>query len=665
MKRLFLYRSAIGMISVLVGILFATVSCSNSDSSSPTAAALSNSSVVNFIATDEPGPWFKCVGNGCVPAGTESLAIVKPNTDVKITMGKESNTVHTFTSLLYPTGAKNMPFDQKAAFRGSRVVKLVDPGLYVFVCKLHPFMLAATIVDDPATTDVGGLDGTVGGPAYDLGENITLINNLSALPIPTTSNLAARLLRAFFLITNPANYQDHNGATNPGNTWSVPLPGVVVQATGGAQLLLSDLSIVNQALPVLSNPGTPGIGEVWVDVEYEKTGSKTKPGTATVVDTTNWTVTRKVALPGINMNNPHNMWTSADQSVIYQTQWFDNKLTAFNRVTGALMQNIVVGDAPAHVMTRVDTDQVHVSLNGEDAVMELNPFATGINRRILTQHPGENPAQPHAHWMSFDGKTMVTPNSNTADSTKIDIPTGTILAKTPTGTLPIATGMMPDASKYYVSNYLDSTITCISIGAPACKDGASTVATKEINLLLGGTTLANYDHIDGNPDMSAAGALPIQTPVSPNGKYVVTANTLSGTITIINTSTDTLVAVLPCSAGCHGVNFGAKSGLAGGYYAYVSSKFSNDLIVVDPDPNNDGSGADAAEVGRILLTSDANTTIDDALGVTAFAGMGGQGVLPIPNVYNGWVQKLPPGFCGQLTLQQRSPIGGSIPPCTP
>lgn len=419
--------------------------------------------------------------------------------------------------------------------------------------------------------------------------------------------------------------------------------------------MLSALSIPSQVLPALSNPITPGIGEVWIDLEYEKTGSKTKPGTAAVVDANTWKVTRKVALPSINMNNPHNMWASADQSVIYQTQWFDTKLTSFNRTSGLLLQNVEVGESPAHVMTRVDTDQVHVSLNGENAMIELNPLLAGINRRILTQHPSEKPAQPHAHWMSFDGQTMVTPNSNTADSTEIDIPTGTIVAKTPTGTLPIAAGMMPDASKYYVSNYLDSTITCISIGANACNEGAGKVATKNINLLLGGTSFANYDHIDGSPDMSAAGALPIQTPVSPHGKYVVTANTLSGTITIIDTSTDTLVAVLPCSAGCHGVNFGAKSG--GGYYAYVSSKFSNDLIVVDPDPNNDGSGADAAEVGRILLTSDTNTAIDDPLGVTAFAGMGGQGVLPVPNVYNGWVQKLPVSFCTPLTVQQRNPLG--------
>ena len=37
--------------------------------------------------------------------------------------------------------------------------------------------------------------------------------------------------------------------------------------------------------------------------------------------------------------------------------------------------------------------------------------------------------------------------------------------------------------------------------------------------------------------------------------------------------------------------------------------------------------------------------------------MGGQGVLPVPNVYNGWVQKLPGEFKAQLTKEQRNPIG--------
>src|SRR4029453_7522772 len=74
-------------------------------------------SAVNFIATDDVGPWFQCVGAGCVNAGTQSLAVVNPGTDVQITVGKESGTVHTFSSLIYPAGAHQMPFDQPAAFR--------------------------------------------------------------------------------------------------------------------------------------------------------------------------------------------------------------------------------------------------------------------------------------------------------------------------------------------------------------------------------------------------------------------------------------------------------------------------------------------------------------------------------------------------------------------
>src|SRR5437899_2272369 len=172
-----------------------------------------------FAAADV-GPWFQCVGAGCVQAGTHSLAVVSPGTDVRITVGNESGTVHTFTSLVYPTGAQHMPFDQPAAFRaGSRSVTLNNPGLYVFVCKVHPFMLAATIVDDPATT---GLD---------LGENVSLVNGIT---VPTTSDLATRLLRAFWLITNPANYQDHNRATNPSLTWTINYPaGVPLRITGG------------------------------------------------------------------------------------------------------------------------------------------------------------------------------------------------------------------------------------------------------------------------------------------------------------------------------------------------------------------------------------------------------------------------------------------------
>ncbi len=67
----------------------------------------------------------------------------------------------------------------------------------------------------------------------------------------------------------------------------------------------------------------------------------------------------------------------------------------------------------------------------------------------------------------------------------------------------------------------------------------------------------------------------------------------------------------------------------------------------------DGNPADAQVVGRILLTSTENTVMDDS--ITAHDGMGGQGLLPVPVVYNGWVQNLPQVWKEQLTEQQLNP----------
>ena len=92
-----------------------------------------------FVLTDNPGNWFDA---GVEIAGTRSLVVAAPGDRVRfIVRQPESETVHTATSLLFPTGAAGMPFDQPTAFRGTEQVRLTNPGLHVFVCKLHPFML--------------------------------------------------------------------------------------------------------------------------------------------------------------------------------------------------------------------------------------------------------------------------------------------------------------------------------------------------------------------------------------------------------------------------------------------------------------------------------------------------------------------------------------------
>jgi hypothetical protein len=86
------------------------------------------------------------------------------------------------------------------------------------------------------------------------------------------------------------------------------------------------------------------------------------------------------------------------------------------------------------------------------------------------------------------------------------------------------------------------------------------------------------------------------------------------------------------------------------------------MLVVDPDPNGVGvapdNGSNAIIAGSVLLTrAHAHDGSHSDGTVSANAGMDGQGVLPFPVVYNGWVQHLPHGWKEQLTHQQKHPIG--------
>ncbi|WP_292915867.1 multicopper oxidase domain-containing protein [Nitrosomonas sp.] len=603
--------------------------------------------LVTLEISDEPASWFRSPRGDAIVGlpfdiKTKSLEVIYPGSSVNFIMS-DTNAVHTISSLLWPTGAHHMPFNQTDAYRGGGIVKLDTPGLYVFTCKVHPYMFGAVIVDDPETE---GLD--LGNPAMDY--MIDLVTGIAGLP--TSSDLAVRLLRTFFVATSPNNWQDYSSGL-----WNVRFPTLPVRISGapfgnvtpgGLAAPLSILNIVDAPLPAATPPTTPGVGEVWVNTQFEKTASKYKAGTITVVNATDWSVKRKIALPEINMNNPHNMWSNRDQSVIYQTQWFDNKLSLINRENGELIKNIQVGYAPSHVVTLPTNDDITIAINGENSIAVIPVGTTNISKMMPTQGQGHTSANPHGHWISADGSRIVTPNINTGD-VGIYAANGDIHARTGTGqgapgAHPIAIGMMPDSSKIYATNLLHHSLSVL--------DSNTGALLKTVNLI------ADYNPIDGSfadNDLNgeiAVGVLPIQTPVSPDGKAVVIAAT-GGQIVIVDTATDNIVKMLPCDPGCHGANFGAKQG--GGYYAYVTSKFSNRLIVVDLDPNNTGNLKDAAIAGTISLVATGGTANDDT--VSQLPGFGGQGILAVPTVYNGWVQNLPDEWKAGLTTAQRNPIG--------
>ncbi len=655
-------------------------------------------SSVTFTVNDTPGHWFDAGSAWDLPdkdgnkLGGRSLVVVEPDPTTKkatvhfkqrVGAARDVESFHTVTNLVWPSAAGDKPvLDQDKANWENHTVQLDKPGLYVFVCKLHPYMLGAVVVDDSTTEGV------------DLGSELMMLGGPEGmLKFPTVlggpTDIALRLLRAFFIVTTPNNWKDYSPA-KVGSPYLPQYPFVPVNLGG---VPVPDLNAALQSYFVdtkgidgkvitaddVKKPSVKGIGEVWVDTAYELSAGKKEwyPGTATVVSATNWNVTKKIALPQQNMNNGHNFWTSHDQKEIYQTEWHGNSSYVIDRKSGKLLQEIdlVKGPEvkhlkfkgekchdPAHVMTRVDTQQVHVGCNGGDSVAEFNRTESGLLKlhRFIKVSKGDGPqTQPHAHWMGFDGKSMITPNSNSGDATTFDFREYQIIDQQKTGTLPIASGMMPDSSKYYVSNYLGHTISVVCGQYPKmnCVPGQ---VLKNINLLVGNSsdgTTGNYNPISGEIS-GPVGGFSVQTPVSPDGKFVIQGNTLTGTITIIDTATDTLVAMAPCDPGCHGVNFGAKKG--GGYYAYVTSKFANRLIVLDYDVNNDGivtqEGPDAPVIaGTVMLVNDNPAYKDDT--ISGNRGFGAQGIMAVPNIYNGWVQRLPGYYKAQLTKAQQNPIG--------
>jgi DNA-binding beta-propeller fold protein YncE len=316
------------------------------------------------------------------------------------------------------------------------------------------------------------------------------------------------------------------------------------------------------------------------------------------------------------------MWTDAAGKLVYQTEWWSNRLDVFDQVTGKLIRTMPTGPSPSHVMTEVGSDNVDVVINGGNQIMVFSPGATKLLKTINLAPPGVKPADPHAPWMSTDGRFMVTPNVNHDTVSIVDMMMGTSREESSLGHWPIAQGMLPDNSKFYTANFLDGTISCISMTAPACNDNGTLVHSKLIDLQPG------YNPVTGSTGAVGLGGIPIQSPVSPDGKTLLIANTFTNNVGVVDTRTDTLVKFLPCDAGCHGINFGFKKG--GGYYGYVSSKFANTLEVIDVS-----NGPQAAEVvGKITVNSRPTTAVDDP--IVGYSGFGGMGIFTQPLAYPGW-----------------------------
>ncbi len=579
--------------------------------------------------TDEPGNWFRSDATGT------PVSIVDPGDKVDFKIGNCcTNTRHTVTLLVKPTGS-SIAMDQDQSQHGTLSLTFDVPGVYVLVCKIHPYMTAVVAVRDAQGN----------------------IPDVSAEARPFIGHLGAAALPAATVLSVMTT----------------------VAATDEDKLAKWDiLGPQDQVIPSVA-----GVGEVWVNSQFERVpgqadeGGVAKPGTITVIDSATFTVEREIngLSAGGLWNNPHNMWADFALDAIYNGNWFGKWINKIDRQSGAILDSITVGEAPTHIITIPNPASpqfgvLTIPLSAEQDLVKVRDEPGGLNT-IDHSPTGEGRNHPHGHWLSCGlGDRTIVPNVfkglGLAGSISIlDTETGEVLEEfthDPGDPLrsallmPIAVGQchVHGVSKAYVANLVTGLVSVIDV------DRLCMIGNIPVTLTPDGQFGFDLLHtLQG----------PIQTPVSPDEKWVATAvlslttvdRAATGSadhVAIIDTTLDEVVALVPAAAGAHGVNWGARSG--GGYYAYVTNQHANVLTVIDPDPDGDGNGSDAAAVGTILLAN-------GSAGAGATDGTGGQGVKPIPMTHDGWIQRtVELGESGalsnevqtwinQLTAEQKNP----------
>lgn len=513
--------------------------------------------MVKTITVSEWQPWFQ-----------PSALQVDPGTPIVWDAG-ETTSIHTIT---FVTRVVDLQLNMDPEFT-AKTITLLSPGdrsapwtpeagVYVYVCAIHPYMTGVISAGVPYNAITGEM-GTGEGD-------------------PTVAKFAP-------WYPSVAPWQDQR--------------------------------------PFRDIPETPGVGEVWVDTQFEvaadpssPTGrfGKSWPGTVTIVDASTWEVTGKVKS---GLNGPHNLEHSPDGKYVIQTNWHDDYLTLIDASTKEVVKNYIqTGPDPAHV-SWTDTNQIVISVNAGaemqifDGAQITDPNVPASDIKPIGTIKASLPlAGPHGFWYR-DGLISVPYHlANHMVVQSLD-EQKELFAPINTSELedPIAGGTIGPGIN--LASYLGPEINGHRFWV------TTEVLLSHAKLLQGRQILYDIGSAVGGPTnptlvkILEVGSIPIQSPVSPDGRYVVTANAggigVPGTITVTeldynNPDNSRVVATLPGYPGSHGVTYGYKQG--GGLYAYVTNKFAPVLQVVD------------------LTTSPPSLAGEVDLG----NGWGGMGVLAIP-----------------------------------
>ena len=303
-----------------------------------------------------------------------------------------------------------------------------------------------------------------------------------------------------------------------------------------------------------------------------------RPGTVSVIDTrTNDLVGSPIAVG----RQPIGVAVTPDGSKVYVANADSDTVSVIATATNAVIGlPIAVGDRPSGVAVTPDgstvyvtndlSDTVSVIATATDTTVDTDPAQAGVNPITVGSRPSGVAVTPN-------GRRVYVTNSGANTVAVIDAATNALVDTDPdaAGVNPIQVGIdpngvavTPDGQRVYVAN--------------AGSDTVSVIATAT-------NSLVDTDPARAGVDPIQVGRSPIGVVVTPDGRRVYVANGDSDSVSVIDTETNSLVDTDPDQAGVDPIGVGDRpQGVAvtpDGARVYAVNSVSDSVSAIDTATN--------------------------------------------------------------------------------
>ena len=214
---------------------------------------------------------------------------------------------------------------------------------------------------------------------------------------------------------------------------------------------------------------------------------------------------------------PVHMAETLDGRRVFVTNFAGKSVSVVNTATWTLEKTIATPDAPHSIVLSADGRWAYAGCYGAASIAVIDTASATLTGTIALPVG----AQPYGLALSKDGRTLYASDNSTGRLFVINVaaaPSGTVTGSVEVGLRPALIARSPDAATLYISSGASHSVTIVSLAPdPAHPSVRATIP------------------VSGYPHGLA---------VTPDGKYVVVANTTGKTLSVIDASAGAVVATI-------------------------------------------------------------------------------------------------------------------------